>query len=455
MRLGRPGVSAASGYCYASAFLRCLQAVALIGALAFSSPVVADSAGDSRAYRLASGDRITVTVFGHAELSGDILVDGTGNILFPFIGPIEVKNLTILECQKLIHDRLADGFLNQPTVNVRMSELRPLYVLGDVRTPGAYPFRYGSTVKAAVAMAGGFGLAEPMQNTAVSDFLLADERVRQLALQKRALLVRRARIEAQRDGLNTFSPPTPSDSTEEAGVAEIAAIEKETFASQAAMLQNQLNLLRSQKPRVQNEIDALTGQIATTKRHLAQIKQNSDQYSRLVKQGLGLTNTEMQLRLTEATQENEIWRLTAQVSRLQMDVGDLDLKINDTEAAFKRQVVAELRDVHERLRELDVVLPSAREVREVRLQRAGSLAGAETARAISVTRTQNGEAKVLDATETTALEPGDVIDVKKLLPRDAPHVSASLRHPGLRTHQTEAAGPDGPGASVSRSRDIP
>jgi protein involved in polysaccharide export with SLBB domain len=29
-----------------------------------------------------------VTVFGQAELSADILVDGAGNILLPFIGPI-------------------------------------------------------------------------------------------------------------------------------------------------------------------------------------------------------------------------------------------------------------------------------------------------------------------------------------------------------------------------------
>jgi hypothetical protein len=83
------------------------------------------------------------------------------------------------------------------------------------------------------------------------------------------------------------------------------------------------------------------------------------------------------------------------------------------------------------------------------------LVGAETARSISVTRTRNDEAKMLEATEMTALEPGDVIEVKKLLPRDAPHVSASLRHPGLRTNQTEAAGRDGPDGSVSRSRDNP
>jgi hypothetical protein len=56
----------------------------------------------------------------------------------------------------------------------------------------------------------------------------------------------------------------------------------------------------------------------------------------------------------------------------------------------------ELRDVGERLKELDVVLPVAREIREVRLAQAGSLAGA--ARSIRVTRTRNGEVTSFQAT---------------------------------------------------------
>ena len=77
-------------------------------------------------------------------------------------------------------------------------------------------------------------------------------------------------------------------------------------------------------------------------------------YSRLVKQGLGLANAELQLRLTEATQESELWRLEVQISRLQMDSGVLDLQIHEAEAIFKRQIITELRDVGERLKELDV-----------------------------------------------------------------------------------------------------
>jgi polysaccharide export outer membrane protein len=458
MTPGRTAVAGKLGRCCANAVYRCIRAVAVLGALAFSFPLFADSPGDSRAYKLGPGDRITVTVFGQAELSGDILVDGAGNILLPFIGPIEVKDLTPLECQNLVRDRLADGILQKPSVSVRISEFRPLYILGDVRAPGAYPFRYGSSVQSVVAAAGGFGLPQQVEAAALSEFYLADERVRQLSFQKQALFVRRARLEAQRDGMKTFSPPTPQSMTEGGPVvggkaaqqqaSSIVADETDTFETQAAILQQQLDLLRSQKPRIEKEIESFDGQIAAAKKQLELVKQHADQYSRLVKQGLGLVNAELQFRLTEANQESELWRLTTQVLRLQMEAGEIDLKIHEAEASFKRQVITELRDVRERFRELDVTLPSAREIREVKLQQAGSMAG--VARSISVTRTRNGEATVFQATETTTLEPGDIIDVKKLLPRELTYQGPSASEPGLRPSQTAAARPEGSVASASR-----
>jgi polysaccharide export outer membrane protein len=457
MAPGRTAMAGTLVRCRASAVYRCIRAATLLGALAFSSPLLADSPGDSRAYQLEPGDRITVTVFGQAELSGDILVDGAGNILLPFIGPIEVKGLTTLECQKLVRDRLADGILQEPSVSVRISEPRPLYILGGVRAPGAYPFRYGSTVQSVVAVAGGFGLPQMVEATAASEFLLADERVHQLSFQRLALLVRRARLEAQRDGMKTFSPPTPESMMEgtpmsggratQQQVSSIVADETDTFETQAGVLQQQLDLMRSQKPRIEKEIDAFNEQIATTKKQLELIKQHANQYSGLVKQGLGLANSELQFRLMETNQESELWRLTSQVLRLQMEASDLDLRIHDAEASFKRQVITELRDVRERLRELDVTLPSAREIR----RQAGSrAAGAEASRSISVTRTRDGKTTVFPATETTTLEPGDIIDVKKLLPRELTDQGPSASEPGLQPFQMGAAGPERPVGSMPR-----
>ncbi|MCA6114360.1 polysaccharide biosynthesis/export family protein [Bradyrhizobium sp. WSM 1738] len=405
-----------------------------------------------------------MTVFGQAELSGDMLIDGAGNIVLPLVGAIEVKDLTTLECQNLVRDRLADGILRQPLVSVRISELRPLYILGDVRTPGAYPFRYGSTVQSAVAVAGGFGLPQLLQETGVSEFLLADERVRRLTLQQQALLARRARLEAQRDGMKTFLPPTPQgaegapmsgDDTPPQQPSSVVADEADTFDTQDAILQQQLTLLRSQKPRIEREIESFNGQIAAAKKQLEVVKQQADQYSRLVKQGLGVVNAELQLRLMEANHENELWRITTQLLRLHVQAGELDLKIYEAEASFKRQVIAELRDVRERLREVDVTLPSAREIRELKLQQAGNVSGAEAARSFSITRIRNGEATVFQAIETTTLEPGDVIHVKKLLSRESLPRSASASQSSLRPSQMGKRDPEGPVERVRLQNRMP
>jgi polysaccharide export outer membrane protein len=82
--------------------------------------------------------------------------------------------------------------------------------------------------------------------------------------------------------------------------------------------------------------------------------------------------------------------------------------------------------VRRRLNELDISLPIAREVREARLQQAVSLTGIEAARTITVTRSREGQPTELPATETMFLEPGDIVEIKKLLPGSPSRVSDSI-----------------------------
>ena len=88
--------------------------------------------------------------------------------------------------------------------------------------------------------------------------------------------------------------------------------------------------------------------------------------------------------------------------------------------------MAELLEVRRRLNELDISLPIAREVREARLQQAVSLTGIEAARTITVTRSWEGQQTEFQATETMSLEPGDIVEIKKLLPRASSRVSNSI-----------------------------
>ena len=74
--------------------LGCLAHNAVLsGLLLFSSVVLADpleTGSGSHVYHVAPGDRLTVTVIGQPELSGDVVIDDTGTIALPLVGAIDV-----------------------------------------------------------------------------------------------------------------------------------------------------------------------------------------------------------------------------------------------------------------------------------------------------------------------------------------------------------------------------
>jgi len=116
---------------------------------------VADSTA-SEPYRLDSGDKLRIVVYGDDRLSGDYLVDGQGLISMPLIAQVDARGLTSSELETAIAERLADGLLVNPSVNVQVQGMRPFYILGEVKQPGEYVCADAMTVLAAVAMAGGY-----------------------------------------------------------------------------------------------------------------------------------------------------------------------------------------------------------------------------------------------------------------------------------------------------------
>jgi polysaccharide export outer membrane protein len=221
-------------------------------------------------YRLAPGDRLTLVVYDQPQLSGEFIVDGGGSLLLPLAGNVSLSGLTLAEAQKLIEDRFGDGVLLQPAVSVRIKEHRPIFVTGHVKKPGSYPFMFGASVKAAIATAGGEGqsLEQPF-NTVVSDFISAEHRVRQLESDQTTLLVRKARLEAQRDSRENFVIPILVGFTRRNVDFDRAyASENDTFSRLAETHRRQVQALQEQRPRIQEEIDAVNTQIAKQRERL-------------------------------------------------------------------------------------------------------------------------------------------------------------------------------------------
>jgi polysaccharide export outer membrane protein len=114
------------------------------------------AAAPAERYTLRSGDRVRVVVFGEPELSGEVQLDGAGSVTLPLTGPVALAGLTAPQAEARLTAALHPDYLRAPQVRVEVVDHRPLYVLGEVVRPGAYPYSAGLSVLEAVALAGGF-----------------------------------------------------------------------------------------------------------------------------------------------------------------------------------------------------------------------------------------------------------------------------------------------------------
>ena len=107
-------------------------------------------------YTLDSGDKLRVVVFGQDGITNSYMVDAGGNINLPLIGTVPARGATTQALSRVIAAKLKQGFVREPSVSVEVEAYRPFFILGEVTTPGQYPYVANMTAETAIAIAGGF-----------------------------------------------------------------------------------------------------------------------------------------------------------------------------------------------------------------------------------------------------------------------------------------------------------
>jgi polysaccharide export outer membrane protein len=95
-----------------------------------------------------------VTVYGEPNLSGFYDISPSGSVSLPLAGTMRAAGRTRAGLEREITRRYGDK-LQEPQVTVEVVEFRPFYVMGEVLTPGTYPYRSGLNVLTATTTAGG------------------------------------------------------------------------------------------------------------------------------------------------------------------------------------------------------------------------------------------------------------------------------------------------------------
>lgn len=107
-------------------------------------------------YTLDSGDEVRVSVYGDEELTGSFLIGDGGTISYPLVGQLFVQGLTTKQVADKISSALASGYMRNPNVAVEVATYRPFFIQGEVTRSGQYPYVYGMSARAAIALAGGY-----------------------------------------------------------------------------------------------------------------------------------------------------------------------------------------------------------------------------------------------------------------------------------------------------------
>lgn len=110
------------------------------------------------AHKIETGDLLEISVYENSDLTTEVRVPDDGYIPFPLLGNIPVTGMTVLQLDSMITHDLEERYIYNPLVTVVVKEYkhRNIYVTGEVKKPGGYPFEIGLTVRKAISLAGGF-----------------------------------------------------------------------------------------------------------------------------------------------------------------------------------------------------------------------------------------------------------------------------------------------------------
>ena len=120
------------------------------------APVVVSAPRYDSAYRLDAGDKLRIVVYGQDGLTNSYMVDASGHITMPLIGPVTARGSTPAELAQAIAAKLRNGYIREPYVAAEVEQYRPFFILGEVTAPGQYPYVPNMTAQSAVAIAGGY-----------------------------------------------------------------------------------------------------------------------------------------------------------------------------------------------------------------------------------------------------------------------------------------------------------
>jgi protein involved in polysaccharide export with SLBB domain len=116
-------------------------------------------------YRVGPGDEIRVLLTGRQNLDLSLVVDRSGSIQLPEVGPLNVHGKTLEELRAYVDGVVSEKFIGVESF-VSLGELRSInvFITGESRNPGVYALNAFSSISHALSVSGGIRMSGTLRD---------------------------------------------------------------------------------------------------------------------------------------------------------------------------------------------------------------------------------------------------------------------------------------------------
>ncbi|WP_117192105.1 polysaccharide biosynthesis/export family protein [Rhizobium terrae] len=384
---------------------------------------------DDNGYRLGVMDKLRIrvaewqpaegTVRSWDAVSGDYTVGPAGALSLPFVGDLPAAGKTTTELSKIIGEELRSKFAlrNLPSASVEIAVFRPVFLAGDVHTPGEYPYAPNLTVLKAVSLAGGLRRSDAGQRFA-RDFINARGDAQVYGSERGRLLARRARLLAEVAGDSELKvPPELKDIS---NAEQLISSETALMKSRRQRYELQLQALADLKTLLNTEVQSLAQKSETQKRQLELVSADREKMAKLTEQGLATSSRRLTAEERAADLESNMLDTDTAALRAKQDINKANQDEINLRNDWEAQRAKELQDTEAELEKLGLQLGTSRELMsEALAQSAEALKFDPSAKDATikyvVVRDDGKGPKEIVVGENDRLLPGDVVKVSSEL----------------------------------------
>lgn len=133
-------------------------ALAVLGAVSATAqtPPAQPQTARAGSYALHAGDQLDIGVWKEPDLQKSIVIRPDGRFSFPLVGEVNASGRSVPELQSEIEGKLK-RFISEPVVSITLTNVggNKVYVIGQVKNPGAYVMNPQVNVLQVLSLAGG------------------------------------------------------------------------------------------------------------------------------------------------------------------------------------------------------------------------------------------------------------------------------------------------------------